>query len=334
MCSSERDSLFEAAARLMVEFQQGSTSLIQRKLLIGYLQASKIMDQLEAAGIVGPFSIPQGRKVLIDSKDALEELLVKLNPRNKDSEDVLPQAGKETIIQIENTSFEIIDGQLDLRLEGLEELPSSIGEFVDLKEINCQANNLKGLPESIGDLTNLSHLYLGHNLLTCIPDSIGKLNKLQILDLSHNQLTTLPKSLINLDRDAYILLNKNPIKELPGFFKEFTNLSGIDFSEISFLGKPANPCDAQSLMDILIELLSEQNYILSKDAGAAALAYFNYICNQQGTGSADIEFIQYLVNKGITIQEKRISRVTHLTSVEQRTIEKADFDEVFIELYK
>ena len=51
----DRDPMFEEAARLIVANQQGSTSLIQRKFSIGYNRAGRIMDQLEAAGIVGPF---------------------------------------------------------------------------------------------------------------------------------------------------------------------------------------------------------------------------------------------------------------------------------------
>src|SRR5690606_26083679 len=52
---SDRDALFEDAARLIVLHQQGSTSLIQRKLKLGYNRAGRIIDQLEAVGIVGPF---------------------------------------------------------------------------------------------------------------------------------------------------------------------------------------------------------------------------------------------------------------------------------------
>ncbi|MBL7864071.1 MAG: DNA translocase FtsK 4TM domain-containing protein, partial [Cyclobacteriaceae bacterium] len=62
---SERDALFEDAARLIVVHQQGSTSLIQRKLKLGYNRAGRLIDQLEAAGIVGPFEGSKAREVLI-----------------------------------------------------------------------------------------------------------------------------------------------------------------------------------------------------------------------------------------------------------------------------
>lgn len=72
---SERDALFDDAARLIVIHQQGSTSLIQRKLKLGYNRAGRIIDQLEAAGIVGSFEGSKAREVLIQDENTLEQLL-------------------------------------------------------------------------------------------------------------------------------------------------------------------------------------------------------------------------------------------------------------------
>ncbi|MBS1569250.1 MAG: DNA translocase FtsK 4TM domain-containing protein [Bacteroidetes bacterium] len=71
----ERDSMFEEAARVVVQTQQGSTSLIQRKLKLGYNRAGRIVDQLEAAGILGAFEGSKARKVLVPTEVALDELL-------------------------------------------------------------------------------------------------------------------------------------------------------------------------------------------------------------------------------------------------------------------
>jgi len=71
----KRDSLFDEAARLIVINQQGSTSLIQRKFSIGYNRAGRIIDQLEAAGVVGPFEGSKARQVLIADEHSLEQLL-------------------------------------------------------------------------------------------------------------------------------------------------------------------------------------------------------------------------------------------------------------------
>ncbi len=71
----DRDSLFEEAARLIVVHQQGSTSLIQRKFSIGYNRAGRLMDQLEAAGIVGPVQGSKPRDVLIMDEYSLEQKL-------------------------------------------------------------------------------------------------------------------------------------------------------------------------------------------------------------------------------------------------------------------
>lgn len=72
---SDRDPLFDEAARLIVIQQQGSISLIQRKFAIGYNRAGRLMDQLEAAGIVGPFEGSKARQVLIQDEYNLEQLL-------------------------------------------------------------------------------------------------------------------------------------------------------------------------------------------------------------------------------------------------------------------
>jgi len=72
---SNRDQYFDEAARLIVMHQQGSTSLIQRKLKLGYNRAGRLIDQLEAAGIVGPFGGSKAREVLVKDDASLEELL-------------------------------------------------------------------------------------------------------------------------------------------------------------------------------------------------------------------------------------------------------------------
>lgn len=70
-----RDPLFEEAARLIISTQQGSTSSIQRRFSIGYNRAGRIMDQMEAAGIVGPFEGSKARQVLIQDEYSLEQIL-------------------------------------------------------------------------------------------------------------------------------------------------------------------------------------------------------------------------------------------------------------------
>jgi S-DNA-T family DNA segregation ATPase FtsK/SpoIIIE len=76
---NELDSMFNEAAAVLVKHQSGSTSLIQRKLRLGYNRAGSIIDQLEAAGIVGPFEGSKARKVLVKDEIALQEILENLN---------------------------------------------------------------------------------------------------------------------------------------------------------------------------------------------------------------------------------------------------------------
>ncbi len=72
---NERDELFAEAARLVVQYQQGSTSLLQRRLKLGYNRAGRLMDQLEQAGIVGPNLGSKAREVIIKSEADLEQYL-------------------------------------------------------------------------------------------------------------------------------------------------------------------------------------------------------------------------------------------------------------------
>ena len=71
----DTDPFFEEAARILVRAQQGSVSLLQRKLSIGYTRAARIVDQLEKAGVVGRFAGSKAREVLVESEEELEALL-------------------------------------------------------------------------------------------------------------------------------------------------------------------------------------------------------------------------------------------------------------------
>jgi S-DNA-T family DNA segregation ATPase FtsK/SpoIIIE len=71
----ERDELFLEAARLVVRHQQGSVSLLQRRLAIGYSRAGKLIDQLEGVGIVGPYDGSKAREVLVETEEELKNLL-------------------------------------------------------------------------------------------------------------------------------------------------------------------------------------------------------------------------------------------------------------------
>lgn len=74
---SERDGLFNQAAEIVVSTQQGSASLLQRRLKLGYNRAGRIVDQLESAGIIGPFEGSKAREVLIKDMLSLEQFLNK-----------------------------------------------------------------------------------------------------------------------------------------------------------------------------------------------------------------------------------------------------------------
>ena len=72
---ADLDPMFEDAARVIVRYQQGSVSLLQRKLKLGFSRAARIVDQLEEAGVVGPNDGSKARTVLIENEEQLETVL-------------------------------------------------------------------------------------------------------------------------------------------------------------------------------------------------------------------------------------------------------------------
>jgi S-DNA-T family DNA segregation ATPase FtsK/SpoIIIE len=71
----DRDELFDEAAHLIVRHQQGSVSLLQRRLKVGYSRAARLVDELEAAGIVGPFDGSKAREVLVEREEDLDMII-------------------------------------------------------------------------------------------------------------------------------------------------------------------------------------------------------------------------------------------------------------------
>ena len=79
---NERDELFEEAAQIIVQYQQGSTSLLQRRLKLGYNRAGRLMDQLESSGVVGPNQGSKARDVLVKGEIELEQFLASLREKS------------------------------------------------------------------------------------------------------------------------------------------------------------------------------------------------------------------------------------------------------------
>ena len=82
MTYADLDDMFEDAARLVIQNQHGSTSMIQRRLKLGYNRAGRIMDQLEAVGVVGPADGSKPRDVLMFAESDLDLLISRMRNKN------------------------------------------------------------------------------------------------------------------------------------------------------------------------------------------------------------------------------------------------------------
>ena len=121
--------------------------------------------------------------------------------------------------------------RLDMSDYDLTNLPSSIGNLTQLRELYLSNNKLKSLPSQIGNLRKLKYLDLASNDLTKLPSSIGNLTKLRELDLGVNQLTSLPESIGNLTQLKELDLNYNNLKSLPSQIGNLGNLTDLNLRD-------------------------------------------------------------------------------------------------------
>jgi len=133
---SERDPLFEEAALIVVQTQQGSASMLQRELKLGYNRAGRIIDQLERAGVVSPFEGSKAREVKIANEMALEQFLKEIDCRETFQKNIVPQKKwfvekKEEIPQqIFRPQFKnnFYEESRTLSIEKKEEIPQKISQ--------------------------------------------------------------------------------------------------------------------------------------------------------------------------------------------------------------
>jgi hypothetical protein len=127
---------------------------------------------------------------------------------------------------------------LHLDYNQLQTLPESIENLVNLKRLDLGSNRLQALPESIGNLVNLTSLGLNYNQLQSIPESIGSLANLTSLGLNNNRLQTLPESIGNLAKLTYLGLINNRFQTLPESIGSLVNLKALKLQNNQFTSIP------------------------------------------------------------------------------------------------
>lgn len=134
--SNAFDIFFNDAARLVVSSQFGSTSLLQRKLQLGYSRAGRIMDQLEEAGIVGPYNEGKPREVLIRDEVELEEILHSLKTKSRGKLVKNTETSKGSIGESKNDSWNELEGLIGL--ESVKEEVKTMSNFIKIQQTRKQ----------------------------------------------------------------------------------------------------------------------------------------------------------------------------------------------------
>lgn len=142
--------------------------------------------------------------------------------------------------------------------KSLEKLPTNIGRFTKLEELDLSDNNLTSLPNEIGSLKNLNKLILSKNKFTTIPIEILNLKKLKVLNIYDNFLTSIPKEIVRLAELTQLEISANELTSIP---KEIAYLKKLDT-----LGLSAN-----KLSTVPIELLG------LFDRGRATFRIYHYV---------------------------------------------------------
>lgn len=120
--------------------------------------------------------------------------------------------------------------KLDFSGMGLTELPSEIGQLVNLTSFHLTRNRLNSLPESIENLTNLTSFDLSFNQIKALPESIGNLKSLTALNLRGNQIKALPESIGNLKNLMSLDLSNNKLNALPNSIGKLVSLADLDLN--------------------------------------------------------------------------------------------------------
>ena len=216
---SHLDPMFADAARLIVSNQSGSTSLIQRKLSIGYNRACRLIDQLEAAGIVGPAKGSKPRLVLIDDEIALENKLQELKNSTKKP--------ARTDIPVPSTSEDIISIRT---FSEIDSVAKSLKSYIDLIEKDAQIQKIFAGTDM--DVNSTMHIYLLKDIVSAYKE-LGHSFTLNTLEGQCLAVVEMMLGGIPVEYDIFHSMMTNSSPELSEF-KEATirRLKNIDASSL------------------------------------------------------------------------------------------------------
>ena len=233
LINGEIDPLFYDAAKLIVIHQQGSTSLIQRKLCIGYNRAGRLMDQLEKVGIVGPIESNKGRQVLFSDEYTLEAYFKELRLKKTLKEDDLPTSS------IDKKYFNTINQAV----EKLKDFYGNLESDTNFKTII--ENEFTSFEKPETDKTEWLKILFLHDIIKCYTE-LGHpidLKSKEGLGLIIFSAQFIGDGKIHSDTpeiylaDSLIQSIENYIKQMTGFFKTYIAQPEEVFFISKFLGQ-------------------------------------------------------------------------------------------------
>lgn len=174
----ERDDLFEEAARLVINTQNGSTSLLQRKLKIGYNRAGRIINELEVAGILGPFDGSNPREVMC-SDEIINALLAKNNSKDRvqTNKEINSEQGLFFLVKEENKKHKEISDIIS-KLERINQNQIDLSETLATLKMQLDSFDLAGALITIENVNTTVYLKDVFNKKTFKGTSYSKRYKL------------------------------------------------------------------------------------------------------------------------------------------------------------
>ncbi|MFF7595442.1 leucine-rich repeat domain-containing protein [Streptomyces mirabilis] len=209
----------------------------------------------------------------MESQDGLEVAIRRIDACKQAREQDLDLSGLGLDVLPESISDLIQITELHLGGNSLTSVPEALGNLTQLTELNLSGNSLTSVPEALGNFTQLTELHLGGNSLTSVPEALGNLTQLTELNLSDNSLTSVPEMLRNLTQLTILDLSSNGLTSVPEALGNLTQLTELSLSGNGLTSVP----EALGNLTQLTMLDLNENQLTSVPEGLSRLTRLTFL---------------------------------------------------------